>query len=255
MKESIKELVQLKQSLSEIEKKIGYEFIRKELLIEAFIHRSIINEIQDIDTHFRPNERLEFLGDAVVNLYVASRLYHIYPEWQEGSLSQAKALLVSEKSLHEIVEKLRLHQYLVMGKGESRQHSCLLPSIQADLFEALIGAIYIDGHPNSMNIVSSVLDSLLQTDFFSAKILKEYINPKAELQELLAKSGHILPEYRLMKEDGPQHEKKFLFSVMLQDVHLGSGWGESKKEAQKEAAKEALEYIKKNGLPHFITKP
>ncbi len=249
-KDSIADLSFLKGSLSEIEKKLGYTFTNKTLLLEAFTHRSIINELVRDSSSFLHNERLEFLGDAVINLYVASQLYEKYPAWNEGTLSQAKAILVSEESLHKIVEGLGIHIYLAMGRGEILQKSYLLPSIQADLFESIMGAVFLDG---GLGAVHSILHAILGNNFFSTSMSKEETNPKAQLQEMLAKSGLSLPEYRLVQEEGPQHDKKFFFSVFINGLHLGAGWGESKKEAQKQAAKEAIEYIKSHGLPHFET--
>ncbi|MGR3951609.1 MAG: ribonuclease III [Chlamydia sp.] len=244
------DLTVLQTSIPQIEENIGYVFSNKILLLEAFTHRSILNElIQNNNPHFN-NERLEFLGDAVINLYVTSELYIKYPEWNEGLLSQAKALLVSEESFHKIVNQLEIYTHLIMGKGEMIQKSYLLPSIQANLFEAIIGAIFIDG---GMASATKTLKRLLRDDFFAIQLLKEELNPKSQLQEMLAQAGCSLPEYRLLQEKGPQHEKKFLFSVIVQGLNLGTGWGESKKEAQKQAAKEAIEYIKAHGLPHFST--
>lgn len=244
-------LEHLKRSLPEIEQRLGYFFSDKTVLLQACTHRSIINEIDTFEeTVLICNERLEFLGDAVIGLYVAKKLYVLHPDWYEGTLSQAKALLVSEKSLQRVMDDLDLKKFIVMGKGERIQKSYELPSIQADFLEAIIGAIYLDG---GMSAVEQVLEKVLGIDFFTSSLLREDANPKAELQEMLAKSGLSLPEYRLEQEEGPHHERKFFMSVVINGLHLGRGSGISKKEAQKKAAKEALDYIKEKGLPHFET--
>ncbi len=237
---------QLLEALPLIEHKLNYTFRSKKILLAAFTHRSYLNEAaKDKEELIAHNERLEFLGDAIVNLFVSETLFRIFPHHDEGSLSKHKATLVSEKSLSQLIEQFDITKYLLMGRGERIQQSYKRASISADLFEAIVGAIYLDGgYDRVIQFVSPLFTPLLTT---LPEQLEE--NPKAALQEFLAKIGKDLPEYILIKEDGPQHMKQFEYVVSIDGVMIGSGSGVTKKEAQKQAAKSALRYIEANGLP------
>lgn len=229
-------LIQLINETPNIESKIGYTFKNKNLLALAFIHRSFVNENRDVNEH---NERLEFLGDSVLGLITSDYLYRELPLNPEGELSYLRSRLVEASSCVSYVQKLDLEKYLALGKGERINSGRGRESILADLFEALIGAIYLD----------SGLDAVKQFIFsnFSEEIASILETPlsnwKAILQDYCQKKYQKPPHYFVMNEEGPDHSKVFKISVLIDDKEIGMGVGQSKKEAQQAAAKNALENV------------
>jgi len=219
-----------------IESKIGYTFNDRNLLALAFIHRSFVNENKDVNEH---NERLEFLGDSVLGLITSEYLYQELPSNPEGELSYLRSRLVEASSCVAYVQKLDIEKYLALGKGERINSGRGRESILADLFEALIGAIYLD----------SGLESVKQFIFSNFKLEIQSIletplsNWKAILQDYCQKKYQKPPLYHVLNEEGPDHSKVFKISVLIDDKQIGMGIGQSKKEAQQDAAKNALQNV------------
>ena len=225
--------------LKELEDRLGYRFNEIGWLNKAFTHRSFINETNS--TEIQSNEILEFLGDAVLNLAVSQLLLQKFPEAREGNLSMWRAHLVKQSSLALLSKELRLEEYLLLGKGELLNGGMKKSSILANTFEALIGAVFMDsGFPRALEVVRRHFDPYLQTDAPSV-LSNDY---KSLLQIYSQQSHGISPQYRVLTETGPDHDKRFQASVVIHGEVKGIGLGKSKKEAEQEAAKNALEELK-----------
>jgi ribonuclease-3 len=227
-------------SLKELEGRLGHQFNDIEWLNKALTHRSFSNE-QDCPEK-QSNEVLEFLGDAVLNLAVSHLLLQKFPDAQEGTLSMKRAHFVKQGSLAFLSRGLQLEEYLLLGKGELLNGGRKKTSILADAYEAIFGAVYMDsGLDRVIEILQNVLAPYLQSDpptlFFD-----DY---KSLLQEAAQRIQGRSPEYRVLQESGPNHNKMFQASVSFDGEVKGTGWGKSKKEAEQEAAKNALEEINK----------
>ena len=219
---------------------LNYSFKNQELLSEAFRHPSYVYEKDDPGVS--DNQRLEFLGDAVINLAISHLLMESFPEMKEGDLSKYRASLVSESGLHFIARELELGDYLLLGKGEERTNGRKKPSILTDALEALIGAIYLDGgFTDALRVIEGIFSPLLNRIGLGGSI-NDF---KTELQEYSQEAFQSTPEYRLEKETGPDHNKTFYVAVYLKGNVLGRGEGKSKKEAEQRAAKEALVCLRK----------
>ena len=230
-------LQELIDNAGHIEEKLGYTFKDKKLLALAFIHRSFVNEHKEITREH--NERLEFLGDSVLGLIVADYLYGRLPSTNEGDLSHMRSHLVEGSSCILYIHKLQVEAYLLLGKGEKMNDGRGRGSILADLFEALIGAIYLDG-----GIASATHFCFDHFQEEVDSILKEPLrNWKAELQDYTQKKFHETPTYQVASESGPDHSKQFLVIAYVNKEEIGQGVGSSKKEAQQAAAKDALDKI------------
>ncbi len=224
-------------SIDEIEKKIDYHFHNPDLLLLAFTHRSYWNEHKQ--AKMGHNERLEFLGDSVLELMIAEHLYLALPEVDEGILSALRAQLVDATACSGYVQKLDIEGYLLLGCGEQMNHGKGRESILADLFESLIGAIYLD---SGFSTAKKFLISHFKGDI-EKRIEKPMHNWKAELQDYAQKICHEAPVYELIEQFGLEHEKQFRIVVLIQGKKVGEGVGSSKKEAQMMAAKYALENL------------
>lgn len=229
-------LSELNRKYSDIESKIGYCFQNRSLLFLAFVHRSYVNEHKEITEH---NERLEFLGDSVLGTLIADYLYTYLPHNPEGELSYLRSRLVEASSCVAYVQKLHVEEYLLLGKGEKMNDGRGRESILADLFEAIIGAIYLDGGMEAARAFlfknfSFEIDTILKTPLQ---------NWKAQLQDYCQKKYHEPPVYKVLNESGPDHSKTFCVSVLICNVEMGSGEGSSKKEAQQAAAENAMQKI------------
>lgn len=222
--------------MDSLEDKISYQFTDPHLLREAMTHPSVAYESQQV--HF-DNQRLEFLGDAVLQLILTDELFRLFPDFDEGRLTKLRARLVSGVALKNFAVELELGKHLQMGRGEESSGGRERRSNLADVFESLIGAIYLDGGMANANRVvlaccSSAIDEI-------AREPEEEKNPKGELQETLQAISPISPTYRVTDESGPAHDRSFTISVEWEDRHLGEGLGSSKKLAEIEAARVALE--------------
>jgi ribonuclease III len=225
---------ELKQRLELIEEKIGYVFENKDILIMSLIHRSFVNEYRDIAKQH--NERLEFLGDSVLGLVMADYLYHRLPDYPEGQLSQLRSRLVDAAACAHFLKKLDLGDFILLGRGEKMSEGKTKVSILADVFEALLGAIYLDG---GLVIVKSFLLCHFEEDF-EAAIGSPARNYKAELQDYSQKKFQKPPVYKVVEQTGPDHSKIFHVMVLVDEKEAGIGMGASKKEAEQRAAFDAL---------------
>lgn len=214
---------------------LDYSFKNHELLLQAFRHPSYVYEKED--SGISDNQRLEFLGDAVINLAVSHLLMESFPEMREGDLSKHRAFLVSESGLYRIALMVQLGDYLLLGRGEERTNGREKPSLLSDALEALIGAIYLDGDFLSAFRVIERLFKPLVDEIGHGKLSSDF---KTELQELSQEVFQTTPDYRLVKDTGPDHDKTFYVEVNIKGGLLGKGTGKSKKEAEQNAAKEAL---------------
>ena len=217
-----------------IEERIGYVFQNKELLALAFIHRSFYNEHRsELTGH---NERLEFLGDSILNFLVSHYLYQECPSLSEGDLSHLRSQLVDSSMCSKLLETLSLSEFVLLGRGEKINQGQNKESIQADLFEALLAAIFLDGGMEVVKVFfwSHFLEKISQS-------LKEPSrNWKAELQEYAQKRYQKPPIYKVLSETGPDHNKRFEVMACIGSLELKEGSGFSKKEAEQEAAKASL---------------
>jgi ribonuclease-3 len=219
-----------------LEKSLGLEFKNRDLLIEAFCHRSYLNEHPDF--YLPHNERLEFLGDAVLELIVTEYLYKKYPEKNEGELTNWRAALVNAKILGEVARELRFNDFLLLSKGEEKETGKARLYILANTFEALIGAIYLDqGYEVAKKFVEKNLIERKLPEIIEKGLFKD---PKTRFQEEAQERVKITPTYKVLEEWGPDHAKHFVVGVFLGNELIAKGEGSSKQEAEEEAAKNAL---------------
>lgn len=222
--------------MSELEKKIGHTFKNQQLLTEALSHSSYANENKKTR---RSNERLEFLGDSVLSIVVSEYLFEHFSRFPEGELTKTRASIVCEKSLHVFAKQIGLGEHLLLGKGEENTGGRERPSILADAFEALIAAIFLDG---GMEAARKFILGFIPSDIKieNGDTVMDY---KTVLQEIIQQNPEEKITYRLVDEQGPDHNKTFTVSVCLNSNAIGTGQGRSKKQAEQNAAKEALELM------------
>ena len=217
------------------ETKIGYVFKDKRLLAQAFTHRSYLNENRAAGLDH--NERLEFLGDAVLELAVTKFLYTKYPEKPEGELTAYRAALVNTQSISEAGTKLGINEYLLLSRGEAKDTGRARQIILANAFEALIGAIYLDGDYEAAQ--KFIADQLFEkTDEVVEKGLWQ--DAKSRLQEIAQELSGITPKYELLNQSGPDHNKQFVVGAYIGSEKIATGEGHSKQEAEQDAAQKAL---------------
>jgi ribonuclease-3 len=233
-------------TLDEFERIIGYTFSNKDLLIEALTHRSFAYESGETGRFRKDNERLEFLGDAVLELAISHFLWERYPHYSEGELSRLRSAIVREEELARLAERLHLGDYLMLGKGEEQTGGRRKPSILSGAVEAVLGAIYLDGGLDKVMRFVEVhflpfLEAISDKDPLS-ELDRDY---KTKLQEWMQGAFKQTPVYRLDREEGPDHAKTFYVSVLMGEKVLARGKGRSKKEAQQKAAQVA--YMKLAG--------
>jgi len=224
------------KDFSIFEKKIGLSFKNKDLLTQAFAHRSYLNENPDFKLDH--NERLEFLGDAVMELIVTQHLYKDYPEKSEGELTNWRASLVNAKMLTLVAEEIGFNDFLLLSKGEAKEGGKARAYILANTFEALLGAIYLDlGYNAADEFIKKYLMIKL------AEVIKTgaYKDSKSRFQESSQDKTGITPSYKVIKETGPDHNKNFVVGVFLGEEQIAEGEGSSKQEAEEAAAKAGLE--------------
>jgi len=225
-------------TLNVLEDRLGYRFKEITWLDQALTHKSFIYETNHPEK--TANEVLEFLGDSVLNLAVSFLLFLKFPDAQEGTLSMLRSQLVKRSSLASLSTKLQLEGYLLLGKSQQLNGGTQKSSILANTYEALVGAIFMDsGFDQALDIIKGHFETYLQTNTPS-----ELFNDFKSLLQIYSQQFHgVSPQYRVMNESGPDHDKRFQASVMIMDEVKGLGWGKSKKEAEQEAAKNALEEI------------
>lgn len=224
----------MKAEIKGLQQKLGYAFNDESLLMRALSHSSYVNENHSAGDS---NERLEFLGDSVLGFITAENFYNNYKKLPEGELTKLRAATVCEKSLAGFAQQLDLGSYLLLGKGENITGGRNRPSIQADAFEAIIAAIYLDGGMEEARkfVLKYIEEAIRQHQSF-----KDY---KTMLQEVVQRNPGELVEYVLVGESGPDHDKRFAVEVHLNSNVIGKGIGKSKKRAEQEAAREALELM------------
>lgn len=229
-----------------IEQIIGYTFRNKDLLIEALTHRSFAYERGEGGHTSKDNERLEFLGDAVLELAISHYLWHLYPHYTEGELSRLRSAIVREEELARLAERLHLNDYLILGKGEEQTGGRRKPSILSGAVEAILGAIYLDGGwENVMRFVETNFLPFLEPLSNKDPLRELDHDYKTRLQEWMQGNFKKAPTYRIDREEGPDHAKTFYVSVLMDGKVLARGKGRSKKEAQQKAAR--IAYMKLAG--------
>ena len=226
----------MEQRLSEFEKKVQIRFKDKDLLRQVFVHRSYLNENVGFDLDH--NERLEFLGDAVLELIVTEYLYQSYPN-PEGELTNWRSALVKGATLSATARELAMDKHLYLSRGEQKSDGKARELILANTFEAFVGAIYLDqGYNVAKLFVQRVLLSRL-ADIIEKQL---YLDPKSHFQQLVQEQKGVTPVYRVLSEYGPDHAKSFSVGVFVTDKLLGEGSGSSKQAAEQAAASSALEH-------------
>ncbi len=228
-----------RNKLNGLEEVIGYRFRDRGNLVLALTHSSYANERKAAD--IKSNERLEFLGDSVLNIVTSDYIYRNCPELPEGEMTKMRAAIVCESSLARCAEKIRLGDYLFLGKGEENTGGRNRSSILSDAFEALIGAIYIDGGiSEARRFILKTMEEIY-LDLERIDVFKDY---KTMFQEIVQKKGDQRISYRILNEKGPDHNKVFTAQVLVGEKPYGKGTGRSKKEAEQNAAKDAIDKMK-----------
>jgi ribonuclease III len=223
---------------TEIERNLHYRFNAKRLLEEALRHSSFVNEQADPD--LRDNERLEFLGDAVLNLIIGHILMQRYPELKEGDLSRTRSNLVNESQLAKIARSIDLGSYIRLGRGEIQTNGRDKNSILADAFEAIIAAIYLDG---GFDAAFQIIEANFLPFLNSHHPVGDHHDYKSKLQELAQEQQGTIPQYTVIREEGPDHDKTFWIALNVFDIEV-QGSGKSKKTAEQDAARQAIEILK-----------
>ncbi|MDE5864709.1 MAG: ribonuclease III [Lachnospiraceae bacterium] len=226
-------------NVEEIEKNIRYVFKNKDLIRQAFSHSSFINEMKR--KGMESYERLEFLGDAVLELITSEFLFEHYTDMQEGKLTRLRASIVCEFTLSAVSEMLQFGEFVLLSKGEDMTGGRKRSSILCDLFESVLGAIYLDG---GMEAAKEYVHSFLLTDIEHKTL---FYDAKTILQEMVQKDGRGVVTYELIEESGPDHNKSFVTQVLVDGVKLASGEGSSKKNAHQMAAYRAILKLREQG--------
>lgn len=227
---------------SELETKLGIKFKNEALLDKAFTHRSYLNEHRG--DGIENNERLEFLGDAVLELIISTYLFNNYPEKPEGELTNIRAAVVRTESLAEESRALGFGQYLKMSKGEEDSGGKDKDYLLANTFEAVLGAIYLD---QGFDVCIKYLNKTLLHKVANIVEKNLFIDPKTQAQEIIQAQFKVTPLYEVVKEEGPDHDKTFTVVLKVNQKEMGRGLGSSKQKAEEEAAKMAVETINNQG--------
>ena len=222
-------------SIDQLQQDLGYVFDNPILPVQALTHKSFSNEQRGVDEGH--NERLEFLGDAVLELAVSEKIYRIYPDIPEGGLTRIRAEVVCEKGLAKIARRLTLGSGLRLGRGEEKCGGRTKASLLSDALEALIGAVFLEG---GFLAACDVVQKVFAPDIENSANIRYGTDYKTALQENLQARFGRLPEYQLIKVDGPDHGRVFTIQVNFEGRELGCGEGSSKKQAEQNAASEAL---------------
>ncbi|MCG7334082.1 ribonuclease III [Sporosarcina sp. ACRSM] len=228
----------IRKKFDELQERLGIPFNNHALLYNAFTHSSYVNEHRR--KKFTDNERLEFLGDAVLELGVSRYLYSTEPTMTEGELTKLRAAIVCEPSLVKFSNELGFGNYILLGKGEEQTGGRMRPALLADVFEAFIGALYID---QGMEAVTPFLEKVVFPKI-SVGAFSHVMDYKSRLQEIVQQNNNGQLQYEIIEEKGPAHAKKFVTVVRLGGHDLGTGLGKSKKEAEQEAARHAIQELK-----------
>jgi ribonuclease-3 len=230
-------------AIDRLEASLGLRFKDRGLLRQALVHRSYLNE--QGGSHHDSYERMEFLGDAVLELVISTELYCRLPRLTEGELTKGRAALVCRESLAQVAQRLRLGDYLLLGKGEESTGGRERDSILAAAFESLVAAVYLDqGQERARQFILQVMDKELQ-DFCQQGAPPD--NPKSRLQEFLQAAGVASPHYQTVSKEGPDHTPVFTVEVLKEDEVIGTGQGSKKSDAERAAARDALRRLERQG--------
>lgn len=227
--------------LDKLSQKLGVKFNNPEIIKTAVTHRSYLNEHRSYKLEH--NERLEFLGDAVLELVVTEYLYKNYKN-PEGELTNWRAALVNGEMLAKISKNLGVEEFLLMSRGEAKDTGRARQYLLANAFEAIVGAIYLDQGENGYEAARKFISENVITELPEILEKKSYQDPKSRFQEESQDKVGVTPSYRVISESGPDHDKKFVVGVYLGDELVAKGEGQSKQEAQRKAAEEGLEVKK-----------
>jgi len=225
--------------LKDLQTLINYKFSDEDKLYQALIHRSYLNEHKN--SLLESNERYEFLGDAVLELWSSNTLFELFPKFNEGKMTNLRSLIVCTKNLANIASKLDLGKFIMLSKGEENHGGRDNSSILADALEAIIGAIYLD---SNFKKVSAVLNFLFKESLESLSSKKMYKDPKSIFQEVAQARRGVTPHYKTISENGPDHQKVFEVAVFLGEEQIATGTGNSKQQAQEAASINAVKLIK-----------
>ncbi len=225
----------MERAMENLEKSLGVQFKDKRLITEALTHKSCKKPYN--------NERLEYLGDAVLDLVVGEYLYTRFPNANEGNLSKIRASLVNEKGFMKLAEKLRLGEYIMISSAEENNDGRKKPSILSNAFEALMGAVYLEC---GLDKVKEIAIALIEEAYPKIDLVTLSSDHKTSLQELTQARFAVTPEYVLVGSSGPDHKKEFTVEVLINKKSFGQATGPNKKEAEQEAAKKTLEILKKD---------
>ena len=226
-------------TLDALQETIGIRFKDRELLTRAFIHRSYLNEAKHLNIS---NERLEFLGDAVLSFLTSEYLYKTYPDFPEGTLTNIRSSLVKTQTLAAVAKTLKLGELLLLSHGEEASGGRDNVSLLADAFEALLGAIYLDTDEETAR---GFLTRFLFPQASEIVKTKAYVDYKSLFQEIIQQKSRVSPTYVVIKSEGPDHAKTFWVSATVGGITMGEGKGKSKQEAEQAAAASALEKLPK----------
>ncbi len=224
------------KEVKKLEECLGYQFRDKNLIVEALTHKSYKKPYN--------NERLEFLGDAVLNLIVGEYLYNKFKDSNEGTLSKIRANLVNEKGFTRLANDIRLGEYIFLSPAEERNKGRVKASILSDAFEAIMGAIYLE---SGMDAVKPIMLNIMEESYKNINFGDLFSDYKTALQELTQALYASTPEYKLVRAFGPDHKKEFEIEIYIDNKIYGKAIGKSKKEAQQKVAKIALAKLKKQG--------
>jgi len=227
-----------------LETKIGYIFKNKDLLLNSMLHTSFVNE--NYSLKLTSNERMEFLGDAVLELVISEYLYNNFKDKNEGILSLKRSALVREISLAKIARRLKIQNFLILGKGERKDTGNKRDSILSDALEALIAGIYLDG---GLEVAKTFILYAFSPFLKKLEEIEQDYNFKNQLQEYTQSHFKITPRYKLIGQTGPEHQKKFKVHIYLGAKYITRGSGTSKKKAEQTASKNALKLIQNNKTP------
>ncbi len=239
-------------SLQDLEDLLGYRFHNRFLLIQALTHRSFVNDPGGVSDsrgieepgreNLKNNESLEFLGDSVLGFIISARIFQLHPDLNEGELSKIKAYLVSAANLVLLAKGIRLGDFIYVSRGEEKTGGRKKRAILVDAYEAIIGAIYLDGGVEAASdFIERQIDPFLQTLDIRQLTYGDF---KSALQEYLHNLGRPEPVYRVIDELGPDHKKTFVIQVLIDEAVVAEASGKTKKEAQQSAARLALERIR-----------
>lgn len=229
------------QALKELEALLGYCFKDIGLLDNAMTHRSFVNENSSLPC--KDNERLEFLGDAVLELAISDMLMKKFPDYAEGELSKLRASVVNEQPLAGLARRFRIGEFLLLGRGEDTSGGRMKSSLLANAFESLIAAMYLDGGFDRTAVFTGMLFGPLIESGTAAAVYRDY---KTAAQEICQNLFQELPRYAIIEETGPDHDKRFETSLVVGERIIATGTGKNKKEAEQQAAKMAIETLRKN---------